>query len=92
MCGGVTSVFGVNYSFRSFDVRGDPAFFPGLGTALIERNSIRPGIAAGIEQQAPCLCVIIFPAIGQDTFVPIQLKSFRIGVFPATTPTVMCDL
>jgi hypothetical protein len=92
MCGGVTSVFGVNYSFRSFDVRGDPAFFPGLGTALIERNSIRPGIAAGIEQQAPCLCVIIFPAIRQDTFVPIQLKSFRIGVFPATTPTVMCDL
>ena len=74
------------------DVSRDPAFFPGLRTALIERNSIRPGIAAGIEQQAPCLSVIIFPAIGQDTFVPIQFKSFRIGVFPATTPTVMCDL
>jgi hypothetical protein len=66
--------------------------FQGWGTVLIERNSIRPSIAAGIEQQAPCLRVIIFPAIGQDTFVPIQFKSFRIGVFPATTPTVMCDL
>ena len=74
------------------DVCGDPAFFPGLRTVLIGRNSIRPGIAAGIEQQAPRLCVIIFPAIGQDTFVAIQFKSFCIGVFPATTPTVMCDL
>jgi hypothetical protein len=74
------------------DVRGDPAFFPGLRTALIERNSIRPGIAAGIEQKAPCLRVIIFSAIGQNTFVPIQFKSFRIGVFPATTSTVMCVL
>jgi hypothetical protein len=43
-----------------------------------------PGIAGGIEQKAACLCAIIFPAIGQDTFVPIQFKSFRIGVFPAT--------
>jgi hypothetical protein len=33
-----------------------------------------------------------FPAIGQDTFVPIQFKSFRVGVFPPTTPTVMCNL
>jgi hypothetical protein len=55
-------------------------------------HEIRPGIAAGIEQKAPCFSVIIFPAIGQDTFVPIQFKSFCIGVFPATTPTVMCDL
>jgi hypothetical protein len=62
-----------------------------LRTAFIEWNSIRPGVAAGIEQQAPCLCVSVFPAIGQYTFVPIQFKSFRIGVFPATTPTVMCD-
>jgi hypothetical protein len=66
--------------------------FQGCVRPLIERNSIRPGIAAGIEQKAPCLCVIIFPAIGQDTFVSIQFKSFRISVFPATTPTVMCDL
>jgi hypothetical protein len=56
------------------------------------RNSIRPAVAASIEQQASCFCLIIFPAIGQNTFVPIQFESFRIGVFPATTPTVMCDL
>src|ERR1700722_214300 len=76
----------------NIDVRGDPAFLPVLRTALIESNLIRPGVAASIEQQAPCLSVIIFPAIGQDTFVPIQFKSFRVGVFPTTTPTVMCDL
>jgi ACS family glucarate transporter-like MFS transporter len=35
-----------------------------LLTPLIERNSIRLGVAAGIEQKAPCLCVIIFSAIG----------------------------
>jgi hypothetical protein len=66
--------------------------FQGCVRPFIERNSIRPGIAASIEQQAPCLSVIIYPAIGQDTFVPIQFKSLRIGVFPATTPTVMCVL
>ncbi len=74
------------------DVRGDPAFFPGVAYGSHRTELHSPGIAAGIEQQAPCLCVIIFPAIGQDTFVPIQFKSFRLGVFPATTPTVMCDL
>jgi predicted AAA+ superfamily ATPase len=49
------------------------------------------GLALG-KRDGKCLSVIIFSAIGQDTFVPIQFKSFRINVFPATTPTVMCDL
>jgi hypothetical protein len=31
----------------NLEVRGDPAFFPGLPTALIEPDSIRPGNAAG---------------------------------------------
>jgi hypothetical protein len=53
-------------------------FFPGLRTALIERNPVRPGIADGIEQNAPCLCVIIYPAIGKTRCAdPIQELPYR---------------
>jgi hypothetical protein len=76
-------------SHSYIDIRCDPSLSPWLCSASIERNTICSGISSGIEQQTPRVCVIVFPALSQHSFIAIRFERFRIGVFPATTPAVM---
>jgi hypothetical protein len=73
------------------DVGLDPALFPRGRSLFREGYAVHSCIAAGVEEQAPRIGVVIFPALCDDPVVTGQLQHLCIGIFPTNAPAVMCS-
>jgi DNA-binding NarL/FixJ family response regulator len=69
----------------------DPALFPRGRSFFREGYAVHSCIAAGVEEQAPRIGVVIFPALCDDPVVTGQLQHLCIGIFPTNAPAVMCS-
>ena len=71
------------------DVCFDPALFPRGRSLFSKRDAVHSCIAASIEQQTPCIGIVIFPALCDGVVVTSQLRYFCVGIFPTNAPAVM---
>ena len=55
------------------DVCFNPTLFPGSGAFIVKRNAIHSRLAAGAQEQAPRIGVVVFPALCDGLVVAAQL-------------------